>query len=243
MSDLRWLTANDGPECLPDPDTALAEPNGLLAAGGSLSPEWLLASYSKGIFPWFEAGQPILWWSPDPRTVLYPSDLKVSRSLAKRIRRREFQTTADRDFVGVIESCAAPRRYTAGTWITRSMSDAYTALHDLGWAHSFEAWQDGTLVGGLYGVAIGRVFFGESMFTRRTDASKVAFYHAVQFLSEQGFELIDCQLPSAHLSRLGSTSMSRRDFVARLKVLTGDRAEPRSWSEAFGVRDEHDCGY
>lgn len=243
MSDLKWLTASDGPESLPDPSSALAEPNGLLAAGGSLAPEWLLASYSKGIFPWFEAGQPILWWSPDPRAVLDPSELKVSRSLAKRIRRREFETTADRDFTGVIDACAAPRRYTSATWITRNMSDAYTALHNLGWAHSFEAWQQGRLVGGLYGVAIGRVFFGESMFTRRTDASKVAFYHAVRFLSEQGFELIDCQLPSAHLSRLGSTCMPRRDFLARLKVLTGERAGPKSWSESFSEQNERDCGY
>jgi leucyl/phenylalanyl-tRNA--protein transferase len=233
MTDLKWLSAADGPECLPDPGAALKEPNGLLAAGGSLAPDWLLASYRRGIFPWFEAGQPILWWSPDPRTVLRPADLRVSRSLKKRLRRGEFRVTADRDFAGVISACAEPRRYTDSTWITPSMRSAYTRLHELGWAHSFEAWSGDRLAGGLYGVAIGKVFFGESMFARHTDASKVAFWHALQFLVANGFELVDCQLPSAHLSRLGASAMSRPAFLAALGGLTDPAGTPGPYTEAF----------
>ena len=234
MSELKWLNATDGPDEFPDPADALVEPNGLLAAGGALSPEWLLTSYRRGIFPWFEAGQPILWWSPDPRTVLIPGELKISRSLARRLKRREFEITADRNFAGVIGGCAEPRRYSQGTWITTEMRAAYERLHDEGWAHSFEAWQDGSLVGGLYGIAIGRVFFGESMFARRTDASKVALAHAHDFLIERGYALIDCQLPSAHLSRLGAISLPRRDFLNRLQALTETSGQPGSWISAFG---------
>jgi len=233
MKELRWLNVSDGPDSLPDPDQSLTEPNGLLAAGGSLEPDWLLASYRKGIFPWFEAGQPILWWSPDPRTVLYPDQLKVSRSLRKRIRRAEVQPSADAAFADVIRACAQPRRYTAGTWITPQMQAAYIRLHALGWAHSFEAWQDGRLVGGLYGIGIGKVFFGESMFAAATDASKVAFWHAVRFLAATGCELIDCQLPSAHLSRLGAVPVSRRHFLDRLARLTEVTGKPGSWTGAF----------
>jgi leucyl/phenylalanyl-tRNA--protein transferase len=242
MTELKWLSPADGPEALPDPAGALTEPNGLLAAGGSLAPEWLLASYRQGIFPWFESGQPILWWSPDPRTVLEPDKLKVSRSLGKRIRRHEFEVSADRDFAAVIDACAAPRHYTDATWITPSMRDAYIALHRLGWAHSFESWQGAELAGGLYGIAIGRVFFGESMFARRTDASKVAFWHAVRFLETSGFELIDCQLPSAHLSRLGATNLPRSLFLQRLALLTTEPGNPGSWSGPFAAMD-HNCGH
>ena len=233
MTELRWISAADGPDGLPDPADALGEPNGLLAAGGALTPDWLLSSYRRGIFPWFEHGQPILWWSPDPRTVLYPADLRISRSLEKRLRRREFEIAADVDFGGVIEGCAAPRRYTDATWITLPMMQAYIRMHELGWAHSFEARLDGELVGGLYGIAIGRVFFGESMFARRTDASKVAFCHALRFLESEGIELIDCQLPSAHLSSLGARNMPRRAFLRELARLVDPPGDPGSWRERF----------
>lgn len=233
MRELSWLSAADGPEALPDPADALTEPNGLLAAGGSLAPDWLLTGYRRGIFPWFEAGQPILWWSPDPRTVLRPEGLKVARSLRKRIRRGEFQVTADTDFAGVIGGCAEPRRYTSSTWIIPAMREAYLRLHALGFAHSFEAWSDDGLAGGLYGVAIGKVFFGESMFARRTDASKVALWHAVQFLRNVGFELIDCQLPSTHLSSLGAQSLPREDFLALLERLTATPTPRGAWTDAF----------
>ncbi len=241
MTKLKWLSASDGPEALPDPSTALTEPNGLLAAGGSLAPDWLLASYRRGIFPWFESGQPILWWSPDPRTVLYPDALKVSRSLRRRIRRGEFRITADTAFGDVVAACAEPRRYTEATWITGPMRDAYCKLNALGWAHSFEAWLDGALAGGLYGIAIGRVFFGESMFARRSDASKVALWHAVGFLESIGIELIDCQLPSAHLSRLGATTLPRREFLDRLRELTESKDDPGAWTDAFAARTLN-CG-
>lgn len=233
MSNLKWLSAADGPESLPDPAEALIEPNGLLAAGGSLEPEWLLESYRRGIFPWFETGQPILWWSPDPRTVLEPDDLKISRSLRKRLSRGQFRVTADKDFAGVISACSEPRTYTDSTWITPTMGTAYTRLHELGWAHSFETWTGETLVGGLYGIAIGKVFFGESMFARQSDASKVAFCHALRFLSERGFELVDCQLPSAHLSRLGAKSMPRSEFLSHLVRLTESPGMPGHYREAF----------
>lgn len=234
--ELRWLSAAGGPESMPDPEHALTEPNGLLAAGGSLDPEWLLASYRRGIFPWFEARQPILWWSPDPRFVLAPETMKVSRSLAKRIRQGRFEVRADTEFAAVIAACAEPRRYTNATWITPAMRTAYVTLHRLGWAHSVEAWADGTLVGGLYGVSIGRVFFGESMFARETDASKVAFWHAVRYLEAEGCELIDCQLPSSHLEQFGAQGMPRRDFLARLRELTEPPGAPGSWTENFTVR-------
>ena len=235
-TELRWLSKAGGPESLPDPENALTEPNGLLAAGGSLDPEWLLASYRRGIFPWFEARQPILWWSPDPRTVLEPARLKVSRSLAKRVRQRRFEIRADTGFAAVIDGCAGPRRYTSATWITPAMRAAYVTLHRLGWAHSFEAWSGDTLVGGLYGVAIGRVFFGESMFARETDASKVAFWHAVRFLEAEGCELIDCQLPTAHLEQFGATGISRREFLARLRELVEPAGAPGSWTSTFAAR-------
>jgi leucyl/phenylalanyl-tRNA--protein transferase len=233
MSELKWLSRDDGPDSLPDPIHALLEPNGLLAAGGSLEPEWLLASYRRGIFPWYETGQPILWWSPDPRTVLRPHELRVSRSLRKRIAHGAFEVTADREFAGVIAACAEPRSYTDSTWITRDMLRAYVKLHQLGWAHSFESWADGELVGGLYGIAIGRVFFGESMFARQSDASKVAFFHALEFLADRGFDLIDCQLPSAHLSRLGASPFPRSDFLKALARLTESPGTPGSYRNDF----------
>jgi leucyl/phenylalanyl-tRNA--protein transferase len=176
---LHWIRPDDPPDAFPDPQRALHEPDGLLAVGGDLSPERLLAAYRRGIFPWYEAGQPILWWSPDPRAVLLPDELKVSTSLRKALRSRDVEVTLDRAFADVISGCAAPRPRQRGTWLTPDMQRAYARLHELGYAHSVEVWEDGTLAGGLYGVALGRVFFGESMFSRLRDASKVALVHLV----------------------------------------------------------------
>lgn len=235
MTTIRWLAPTAGPAALPSPDDALDEPNGLLAAGGALEPDWLLASYAHGIFPWYEEGQPILWWSPDPRAVLYPERLHVSRSLRRTLRSGGIVVTADRDFAAVVEACAAPRRYTSSTWITPAMADAYVAMHELGWCHSFEAWHEGELVGGLYGMAIGRVFFGESMFTRLRDASKVAFVRAVGFLRAAGVRLIDCQLPSHHLARLGASEVPRAAFLRELRTLVRPASPSRPWSRAFAA--------
>lgn len=235
MSSIRWLAPADGPAALPAPDTALEEPNGLLAAGGSLDPDWLLASYARGIFPWYESGQPILWWSPDPRAVLHPARLHVSRSLRKTLRSSGLVVTADRDFASVVYACAEPRRYTSSTWITPAMADAYITLHSLGWCHSFEAWHEGELVGGLYGMAMGRVFFGESMFARQRDASKVAFVRAIGFLQSAGIELVDCQVPSHHLAQLGASEMPRAEFLRELEGLIRPGAPSGSWSTAFAT--------
>ena len=214
-----WILDTAPPNAFPALEHALNEPNGLLAAGGDLTPERLLCAYRNGIFPWFNRDQPILWWSPDPRAVLFPGDLKVSRSLRKRLRQRDFDVSIDRDFPAVIRSCAAPRAGCRETWITNEMRAAYLRLHALDYAHSVECWADDKLVGGLYGVALGKVFFGESMFTSRPDASKVALVH----LCQQGFELIDCQLSSEHLARMGANAIPRAAFRSLL-----DR-----WCEGF----------
>lgn len=218
MTQLPWLDPADKTQPFPHPNTALEEPNGLLAAGGCLSPERLLIAYSQGIFPWFEADTPILWWSPDPRTVLYPDQLRLSRSLRKRLRGQRFTLTLDAAFDAVIDSCSAPREYAPGTWITPQMNRAYRRLHRLGFAHSVESWCDGELVGGLYGVALGRVFFGESMFSRASDASKVALACLCAHLRRWDFAFIDCQLPTQHLHRLGAIEITRRDFLQRLRA-------------------------
>ncbi len=207
---------------------ALTEPNGLLAIGGCLDPDWLIEAYRNGIFPWFSPGQPILWWSPDPRMVLFPERLKVSRSLDKLIRQGVYTVTLDQDFGGVIRACSEPRGPDGGTWITEDMIEAYTRLHELGHAHSIEAWFDGELAGGLYGVALGRVFFGESMFFRRRDASKVAFVQLVRQLRRWGFGLIDCQMSTEHLRRFGAAEIPRAAFMGLLDE--GTRADLRiSW--------------
>ena len=222
-----WIPRGAPPDSFPDPALALAEPNGLLAAGGDLSPARLMAAYRRGIFPWYSEGQPILWWAPDPRTVLLPDQVRISRSLRKTLKRQPFEVTVDRDFAGVIAGCAAPRPDAEGTWITGEMAQAYRRLHRLGRARSVECWQDGELVGGLYGVAIGRVFYGESMFSRATDASKVALVH----LCRMNYDLIDCQIESDHLFRLGATTMSRDQFIARLAVLARE-PQPAATLEA-----------
>jgi len=199
------------------PPPELAEPGGLLAVGGDLETPRLLLAYSMGIFPWFNADDPILWWSPDPRCILEPSALKVSRSLAKVLRRQLFQVTFDRAFSEVIGACAELRQGREGTWITPEMHHAYCRLHHLGYAHSVEVWQGRALVGGLYGVCLGRCFFGESMFHRVANASKVAFAHLSEHLGQRRFELIDCQLPTPHLASLGAETIPRDEFLRRLR--------------------------
>ena len=212
---LTWLQRDS--LSFPPLERALREPNGLLAAGGDLSAERLIQAYRHGCFPWFQDGQPILWWSPDPRTVLVPGELHVSRSLAKLLRQGRFQVTYDRAFAEVIQACAAPRTYADGTWITPEMQHAYLELHRRGIAHSVEVWRDEELVGGLYGLAMGRLFFGESMFSRADNASKVGFATLVEQLHHWGFALIDCQMPTQHLESFGARSISRKEFANRLK--------------------------
>ncbi len=204
-----WL---DGPPGFPPVEHALREPNGLLAAGGGLSPEWLLAAYRKGIFPWFNPGEPILWWSPDPRLVLAPEQIRISRSLRKLLRRRHFEVRFDTRFSAVIDACAAPRTPGPGTWITPEIRAAYRAMHELGHAHSVETWRDGRLVGGLYGMALGRIFFGESMFSIESNASKVALAHLARFLHMRGYVMIDCQMTTTHLMSMGACEIPRRQF-------------------------------
>ena len=209
-----WLD-EDAP--FPPISKALDSPNGLLAAGGGLSPPRLIEAYRHGIFPWYSEGDPILWWSPDPRMVLFPDELKVSRSLARAVKRGVFEIRLDHDFRAVIEACAGPRDGRPGTWIVPAMVEAYTALHERGFAHSVEAYQDGALVGGLYGVGLGRAFFGESMFTRVADASKVALVHLVERLRAARCRVIDCQQATAHLASLGAREIPRRAFAQLLK--------------------------
>lgn len=204
------------PELFPDSSHALREPNGLLAVGGDLTPARLQNAYRRGIFPWFNAGDPILWWSPNPRMVLFPQQVRISRSLEKKLRKQPFAVTLDRAFNSVIRGCAAPREHHDGTWLVPEMINAYEALHARGLAHSVEIWQDQQLVGGLYGVAIGRVFFGESMFSRVSNASKIALVHLCQQLTDWDFGLIDCQMRTDHLIRMGAVEIPRADFIGLL---------------------------
>jgi leucyl/phenylalanyl-tRNA--protein transferase len=203
----------------PPTDRALAEPNGLLAVGGGLSIARLTDAYSRGIFPWFSEGDPVLWWCPDPRMVLPTDRVHVSRSLRRRLRRRDYDVTFDRAFSEVLRACAAPRRDDAGTWLVPSMIRAYERLHRVGAAHSIEIWMNGQLAGGLYGVALGRMFFGESMFTRQTDASKMAIVLLAAQLARWGVPLIDCQMRSDHLATLGAIEIPRADFVRTVEHL------------------------
>ena len=214
---ITWLSPKDAPEWFPPPEQALDEPPGLLAAGGDLSPARLLAAYRRGIFPWYSPGQPVLWWSPDPRAVLFPEEFRLSRSLAKTRRNGGFSVATNQDFAAVIDGCAAPRPHSLGTWITPEMRDAYLELHHRGYAHSIEARLGGELVGGLYGVRLGGVFFGESMFSRVRDASKVALAHLVAVCRRNSIAVIDCQLASQHLESLGARSIPRAQFQALLE--------------------------
>jgi leucyl/phenylalanyl-tRNA---protein transferase len=208
-----WLEPDSDPARFPDPFYALSEPNGLLAVGGDLSTVRLLNAYRQGIFPWYSDGQPILWWSPDPRTVLFPEKLNISRSLRKKLRQQRFRITLDCDFAGVIDACSEPRDEQGGTWITEEMKQAYIRLHEIGFAHSVECWEEDKLVGGLYGLSMGKAFFGESMFTRRSDASKIAFAHLVAQLKLWSFRIIDCQVESDHLTSLGAEPITREQFL------------------------------
>lgn len=209
-----WLGPQDP---FPAIHTALREPNGLLAAGADLSPERLLDAYSQGIFPWYNEGEPILWWSPSPRMVLFPPEVRITRSLGKTLRQGRFQVTTDTSFQQVMAACAAPRDGQNGTWISPDIRAAYQRLHELGYAHSVESRVDGELVGGLYGVAIGRVFFGESMFSRVSDASKVALAHLARHLERAGFAVIDCQMTTAHLRSMGGREIPRAEFGRGLR--------------------------
>jgi leucyl/phenylalanyl-tRNA--protein transferase len=224
---IAWLGAKSP---FPPLSAALDEPNGLLAIGGDLAPARLLAAYRAGIFPWFSEGQPILWWSPDPRMVLYVDEFRVSRSLAKRVRAGTFETRVDTAFRAVIQACAeTPRTGQGGTWITPVMVDAYCELHRLGYAHSVESWRDEELVGGLYGLALGRVFFGESMFAHETDASKVALVQLVASLQRLNVPLIDCQQETRHLAAFGARPIARGAFAAHLAELIHSADPPTGW--------------
>ncbi len=218
MKSITWLSALDAPEWFPPLEQALEDPAGLLAAGGDLSPARLVAAYARGIFPWYSPGQPVLWWSPNPRAVLFPEEFHCSRSLARTIRSGEFSVTDDRDFAAVIDGCAAPRAASPGTWITSDMRAAYLELHRIGHAHSVEVWRGGELAGGLYGVRLGEVFFGESMFSRGRDASKVALAHLVSMCLRNNVAVIDCQLPSRHLASLGVRCIPRSQFESLLRA-------------------------
>lgn len=252
---IAWLAPG---MAFPPVERALAAPNGLLAAGHELTPERVLDAYRQGIFPWYGAGQPVLWWSPDPRMVLRVDEFRCSRSLARRIRRREFEIRLDTAFDAVIEACASVARGRSGTWnpdrageggdasvdepgvdtwITPAMMAAYRALHRQGYAHSVEAWRDGELAGGLYGLALGQVFFGESMFARATDASKVALAALVTHARHRGVPLIDCQQETRHLASLGAKPVRRADFVRRLRELIHSTTVPSGWTP--GPLPEH----
>ncbi len=233
-----WLTAGDAPDSFPAIDRALIEPDGLLAAGGDLSSERLLAAYRRGIFPWYEDGQPILWWSPDPRCVLFPKDFHVARRLKRDIAKSEAEISVNVSFDDVVRACAEPRPSQQGTWITDEMVAAYSRLHREGWAHSLEVREDGELVGGIYGIAIGRVFFGESMFSRVTNASKFAFCALARMLEAAGFAIVDCQVVSGHLMTLGATTIPRAEFAAILAASCEPETRFASWpKETLSVRE------
>jgi leucyl/phenylalanyl-tRNA--protein transferase len=230
-----WLEADDD---FPALARALRRPNGLLAAGGDLSAERLLRAYRHGIFPWYGEGEPILWWSPDPRMVLFPGELRISRSLRKVLRKGTFAVSADTAFEAVIEGCSGPRAGQPGTWITADMKQAYCRLHRLGVAHSVETWQHGRLAGGLYGVALGHAFFGESMFSRATDASKIALVRLVRQLHAWGFGMIDCQMRTELLASFGAREIPRSEFTRRLSELIHYPAVPGPWSQQFKLSEE-----
>lgn len=223
---LPWIKSDDP---FPPVETALAEPNGLLCAGLDLSPERILEAYRQGIFPWFTPGEPVLWWSPDPRMVLAPAAVKISRSLRQRMKRGGYEIRVDGHFREVMLACAAPREGQPGTWISQPMLEAYTRLHKMGYAHCVETWMDGELAGGLYGIAIGRMFYGESMFSRRTDASKLALVHLCRQLEAWGFGLIDCQMETAHLASMGARPIPREAFMRELNRLIKLEAVPSPW--------------
>ncbi|MCH9698070.1 MAG: leucyl/phenylalanyl-tRNA--protein transferase [Gammaproteobacteria bacterium] len=223
------LNANHPDQPFPAVDNALQEPNGLLAVGGDLSPVRLLQAYRKGIFPWYSDPSPILWWSPDPRMIFIPELFKPKRSLAKILRRGDFTITWDKAFEHVIHACAAPRKDSDGTWINNAMIDAYIELHRLGIAHSVETWHNQQLVGGLYGLAIGQVFFGESMFSRISNASKAALATFLRNALEWNYQLVDCQVYNDHLASLGAICIPRREFSSLLKIYCDHSSSDLAW--------------
>jgi len=225
-----WLDPSDSRYRFPDVSKALTEPDGLLAIGGGLSVERLVQAYKQGIFPWYSDGQPVLWWSPDPRFVLLPEQMHISRSLTKILRQGRYQIRLDSAFRQVIDACAnITRNGQDGTWITDEMLDAYVALHETGYAHSVETWIDGKLAGGLYGVAIGGVFFGESMFSHSANASKIAFAHLGKLLTHYDYGLIDCQIATGHLQSFGATGIARTDFMTLLERYLPLPGYPGHW--------------
>lgn len=227
-----WLSPDDPKDAFPPVDSALREPDGLLAAGGDLTPERLLHAYRRGIFPWYEQGQPLLWWSPDPRCVLQPGQFHLSRRLRRELRRSSIEIAFNLSFGQIIRACAAPRRSQQGTWITPDIVAAFEQLHHDGWAHSIEIWRDGSLIGGLYGLAIGRTFFAESMYSAAANASKVALLMLAVMMESDDFGLVDCQVCSSHLLSLGATLMPRSDFVAMLDTLCEPAARFENWPSA-----------
>ncbi len=222
------------------PPPVKADPDGLLAFGGDLTPDRLLIAYRMGIFPWYNPGDPILWWSPDPRMVLYPSNLHVSKDMRRILRKEMFLVTYDHDFSGVIQGCQqAPRKGQSGTWITDEMKNAYETLHDRGYAHSVEVWQNGQLVGGLYGVSLGACFFGESMFSRVSNASKTGFITFVRDIGQKGFGLIDCQVYNEHLARLGAQEVARNRFLTELQYYLQFPTQKGDWGKFLGQSHKH----
>lgn len=223
-----WLYTDD----YSFPDPSLSNPDGLLALGGDLAPERLLEAYKLGIFPWYNSDDPILWWSPDPRLVLFPQELRISKSMRPYFNQPKFQISFDQSFSAVMRGCQEMERaHQAGTWINEDIIEAYTELHHMGHAHSVEVWQDGQLVGGLYGISLGKFFFGESMFARASNASKFGFISLVRWLQAQDFQLIDCQQETAHLMSLGARAISRSEFMAKLQEnLAHHPLQPGRWS-------------
>jgi leucyl/phenylalanyl-tRNA--protein transferase len=227
-----WLTIDDPPDAFPPLKAALAEPDGLLAAGGDLGSERLLYAYRHGIFPWYEQQQPILWWSPDPRCVFQRGDLHLSRRLRRSLRKSIAEVRFNTDFRSVIRACAAPRGAQHGTWITSAMIAAYDRLHREGWAHSIEIWQQESLVGGLYGLAIGRAFFGESMFSGTANASKIALLTISKLMDANEIGILDCQIVSSHLSDLGARTIPRHEFASMLDSLCAPPVPFENWPDA-----------
>ena len=231
-----WLDPFDKRH-FPEVALAMTDPNGLLAVGGDLSTERLLQAYRSGIFPWYSDGQPMMWWSPDPRAVLFLPALKISRSLKKSIRNSQYELRLNSDFDGVLKNCATPRRDGLGTWITDEMARAYNRLHREAHAHSIEVWQEGQLVGGMYGIAIGKIFFGESMFSRIRDASKIALAALVKHLDPHQFAFIDCQVESAHLNSLGAQVIPRPQFIRYLDLYCANNESSNAWTN-FITKEE-----
>lgn len=240
---IAWINRDDPPHAFPHPESAMREPDGLLAAGGDLSPARLLYAYRHGIFPWYDAGQPILWWSPDPRCIIEPGAFRLSRRQRRELRKSPLLLTFNRAFAAVIEACAGPRRSGEGTWITPEMSAAYQHMHELGWAHSVEVWNDGRLAGGVYGIAIGKAFFGESMFSRESNASKSALFGLSRIMRQSGMTLLDCQVCSPHLMSLGAIAIPRQDFLARLTLTSSASRPVGGWPAGkLALKDFMDCG-